>query len=53
MEATRIGQCFQSVPSPVVLGRGFEHGHATIPHRGLVAVIVPGLEMTPKHSDVT
>lgn len=53
MEATRIGQCFQSVQSRVVLERGFELGHATILHRGLVVVIAPGLEKLSKHSDVT
>lgn len=53
MEATRIGQCFQSVQSRVVLERGSELGHATILHRGLVVVIAPGLEMLRKHSDVT
>lgn len=53
METTRTGQCFRSVQSPVVLGRGSARGHATILHRGLVGVIAPGLAMISKHSDVT
>lgn len=53
MEATRIGQCFRSVQSPVVLGRGSAHGLATILHRGLVDLIAPGLAMISKHSGVT
>ena len=53
METTRTGQCFQSVQSPAVLGRGSEHGHVTILHRGLVDLIAPGLATIRKHSDVT
>ena len=53
MEATRTGQCFQNVQSPVVLGRDSARGHATILNRGLVDVIAQGLAMISKLSDVT